>query len=149
VSDELFHQQDDQINFQIMIYPLPTPGVDEISLIVNGNTYRYRNEPQQWQQFNWTMQNKNDETILKIITAKDKSPLIIEINSLWGIFQLLRRAEITKESNDIYRVTWKFHNDEGNAYKISLLFKWVNQPELYREIVSGTFEVTNRIFLIQ
>ena len=147
ISDGLFPHQDHQMNFHLEIYPEPTPGVDEISLTINGNVYRYRNEPQQWQQLNWNINHNNNSTILKVITAKQKNPLTIEINSTWGLYQLLRRADITQEQNSIYRATWKFTDAQGNNYKICLLFKLFNQTELFHDILGGTLQFTNQTFV--
>lgn len=143
IGNDLFDISNDKPGLIINLYPNPTPNVDEISLTLNGQEYRYRNEPQRWQQINWQAQDISGNAILKIIIANNTNPQIIEFDSVWGIFQLFHRAEIKKIANSTYRLTWQFKDEHERPIKVSCLIKMVNHKDFIDDIILQQLIVPN------
>lgn len=135
ISNELFDNHDNNLGFTLNIYPEPTPGIDEICLIVNGQEYRYRNEPQRWQQIKWQAQDSGSNAILKVIVANNSTQKTIEFNSAWGILQLLHRAEITQIGNATYHVMWHIADEQIKPIKVSMIIKITNQKDFITDII--------------
>lgn len=108
--------------FTFEIYPEPTLGLREIRLMTNHQTYRYRNDPQEWQSMHWALSDHADETSLEIITAHGKVGNI-EFDSPWGLLRLFEKATLTRLSQGEFRAQWTIRADDGRHYRVDFLVK--------------------------
>lgn len=145
ITSELFKHNDNNIGFSIAFYPVPSPAFDEIKIISNGEGYRYRNEPQEWQSINWPGNVQNSGSSLEIIVAHDHSQAEIQYNGLWGIFSLFRRATIAHEAGNVYRATWILAADDGQKYPVSVLFRMAGDGNLITDLLVNTFLLPEKI----
>jgi len=131
--------------FDFEIYPEPTLGLKEIRFLTNNQTYRYRNDPQEWQSFHWILDPTNADTVLEIMTSNGSSGSI-EINSSWGLFRLLQKAALSRNSDGSFRARWKIRADNGHVYSVSFLFKTNKFNNLFDVVLFDHFRVPEEIF---
>ncbi len=132
-------------SFQFEIYPEPTLGLKEIRLMTNHQTYRYRNDPQEWQSMGWKLPEGADETSLEIMTSSG-SVGSIEFESPWGLFRLFQKADLTPISEDEFRATWNIRADNGRNYRVDFLVKTGQGNNLLKMVLFETFRLPERVF---
>jgi len=132
-------------SFEFEIYPEPTLGLKEIRLVTNRQTYRYRNDPQEWQWLQWKLADRVDETSLEVVTASG-SVGNIEFDSPWGLFRLFQKAIITPISDNEFRAHWTIHADNGRNYRVDFLVKTSESNNLLKLVLFQRFEVPERLF---
>ena len=101
LSDALFKGANDQLGFNFEIFPEPTPGLSEIALIANGQTYHYQNGPQQWQTANWPGSQADQNSELTAIAATGLSPNTMQAQGPWGLLRLLSQSQFTVQPDEI------------------------------------------------
>lgn len=126
--------------FNFEIYPEPTLGLKEIRLVINHQTYRYRNDPQEWQSLHWRLEQSDPDTVLEIVTDNG-SQGSIEINSPWGLFKLLQKAELSENSDGEFKAHWTIHADNGHAYPVNLMFKSNHDNNLFEVLLFEHFSL--------
>ncbi len=146
ISNNLFADGGDTPAFTIELYPEPTPGLREISMSTNGQTYRYRNDPQEWQKLRWPGEPPNDDTVLQIMTAEGDSHGSMEFESVWGFFKLLQHAELAPDSDGALRATWDIRTDSGRHYHVSFLVRNGSRHNLFKELLLERLNLPNQLF---
>lgn len=121
VSRSLFPHGDSDLALHYAIYPIPTPGLKEILIAVNGQTYPYRNGPQEWITFLWPGQDSmENETFIRITDTFSDAQAVKEFQGTWGFFHLLQEAQRISKTPEGYRAEWLFEYD-GDARKVRML----------------------------
>lgn len=144
LSDGLFGGGS-QTDFSFQIYPEPTPGLSQIILTANGQTFHYQNGPQQWQNFNWPGVNPQAGSELTAIAANGMSPDTLSAPGPWGLFRLLAQSQITPVQAAIYRATWQFKSDK-RTYAVTLLFQADSNNNLFQQLLLRTFNLPVTLF---
>ncbi|MDX2164843.1 MAG: type VI secretion protein IcmF/TssM N-terminal domain-containing protein [Gammaproteobacteria bacterium] len=132
-------------SFEFELYPEPTLGLKEIRLVTNKQTYRYRNDPQEWQSMQWKLVDRSDETSLEVVTANG-SVGNIEFDSPWGLFRLFQKAIITPVSHNEFRAQWSIRADNGRNYRVDFLVKTGETNNLLKLVLFQRFELPERVF---
>ncbi len=145
LSNALFKGNNNQLTFNLEIYPEPTPGLSQIILVINGQDYHYRNGPQQWQTLNWPGADQNQTSELTAIAATGMSPDTLQTQGAWGLFHLLKQAQLQPQPGSIYRATWKL-NGGGQHYAVSLLLRSDSNNELLQQLLQDGVELPSSLF---
>jgi type VI secretion system protein ImpL len=155
LSDGLFVNGGNNPELILSIYPEPTPGLREIMLTTNGQIFRYRNDPQEWQKINWpgelSVGDVSDapdasDTSLEIISAQNTDQGEIEFDGLWGLFALLQSAELMPDKDNALRATWKMHTDKGQRYQVNLLIKTDEDNIVLTDFLLQPFQLPAKMF---
>jgi type VI secretion system protein ImpL len=146
ISEGFFSENPEEAKFTFEVYPEPTPGLREISLSINGQSYRYRNEPQEWQKMHWPGEDNNDVTSLSVITAKEESVGTLQIESLWGLFKLLKQATLTDDKNSAILASWNIKAENDQHYKVSFLIKSAQNNNLFKSLMLEHFNLPTNLF---
>jgi type VI secretion system protein ImpL len=145
LSDNLFENGTAQPSFNFQIYPEPTQGLSEIILLMNGQTYRYRNGPQQWQTLTWSTSNNDQPSELTAIAAYGLSPDTLQAQGPWGLFHLLAQSHLTSEANNSYRARWELKT-AARSYSVSVLLKTENNSNVFNQLLNGTWQLPANLF---
>jgi type VI secretion system protein ImpL len=145
LSENLFKNGGSTPGFSFQIYPEPTPGLSQIILSVNGQSYRYQNGPQQWQLLNWPGGQIDNSSELTAIAANGLSPNTLQAQGAWGLFHLLAQSHLQATTGNIYRATWTL-NGGSQPYTVSLLLQGDSHANIFQQLLTGNFNLPAQLF---
>lgn len=145
LSDGLFKAGGGQPGFNFELYPEPTPGLSQIILLVNGQSYRYVNGPQQWQTLSWPGTQMGQDSALTAIAASGLSPNTLEAQGPWGLFHLLSQSQLTAEPGAAYRATWNMQSNDHD-YTVSLLVRGDDEDNVFQQLLINKFNLPASLF---
>ncbi len=120
MSQALFPDDTNELKVRFAIYPMPTPGVKEILFVSNGQSYPYRNGPQEWVNFTWPGQDTMDnESFIRITQSFADAQSAKEYQGVWGLFHLLHAASNVVKLDRGYKLGWRFN--QGGHKTIQML----------------------------
>ena len=107
----LFGDQD-AIGMRYWVSPVPTPGVSESMLEVDNNFYRYRNEPEEWREFNWSLESSQ---FAKVEVHMNSGSGIADLSyeGPWAFIKLLRNAQVTHTAGTQFKVAIPLNLSDG------------------------------------
>lgn len=145
ITNSLFKRGGTSPEMTFYLYPMPTPGISEITLETNGQMYRYRNEPQEWRKFEWP--GPTDRTGASVVAISEKQNLRAEENQYgtWGIFHLLRKARVVKEQGTQYLSEWKMESYNGKPVTVSFRVKADRTENLLQPDLFTNFSIPRKI----
>lgn len=105
-------QLQDGENSRFELQPLPTPGLSEIVLSIDGQELRYRNGPQQWQPFNWPGTNGEGARI-QVVNYAGSSTVVGNQSGRMGLMRLLAGSKVSQEGDGSAQLTWTLPKGSG------------------------------------
>nr|WP_269212546.1 type VI secretion IcmF C-terminal domain-containing protein [Chromobacterium vaccinii] len=105
-------QLQDGENSRFELQPLPTPGLSEIVLSIDGQELRYRNGPQQWQPFNWPGANGEGARI-QVVNYAGSSTVVGNQSGRMGLMRLLAGSKVSQEGDGSAQLTWTLPKGSG------------------------------------
>ncbi|AXE35875.1 type VI secretion system membrane subunit TssM [Chromobacterium phragmitis] len=105
-------QLQDGENSRFELQPLPTPGLSEIVLSIDGQELRYRNGPQQWQPFNWPGSGSEGARI-QVVNYAGASTVVGNQSGRMGLMRLLAGAKVNVDGDSAAQLTWTLPKGSG------------------------------------
>ncbi|WP_420991652.1 ImcF-related family protein [Cupriavidus sp. 30B13] len=106
IATRLLAQGEPQYRFEFK--PIPTPGLTDTLLTVDGQKLHYYNQRETWQAMNWPANNLQDlGTRLQWQTEKAGTNKSYEFGGRFGFVRMLERAHITPMDSATYELTWQ------------------------------------------
>ncbi|WP_218645285.1 type VI secretion system membrane subunit TssM [Aquitalea sp. LB_tupeE] len=99
-------QLQDGENSRFELQPQPTPGLSEISIVVDGQELRYRNGPQTWQPFNWPGSDNAGGARIQVVSYNGAASVVASQSGRMGLMRLLAAAKVTQDSSDLVQLSW-------------------------------------------
>nr|WP_269461357.1 type VI secretion system membrane subunit TssM [Aquitalea magnusonii] len=99
-------QLQDGENSRFELQPQPTPGLSEISIVVDGQELRYRNGPQIWQPFNWPGSDNAGGARIQVVSYSGAASVIANQSGRMGLMRLLAAAKVSQDSSDVVLLSW-------------------------------------------
>ena len=132
ITRGLFKRGGDTPSVTFYLYPMPTAGLSEVLIETNGQSYRYRNEPQEWRRFTWP--GSAERSGARIIGVSDRNNARAEIaaQGLWGLFHLFKRAKVVKERGAQYLSMWKMESVNGKPILVQFKVKADRYNNVFR-----------------
>jgi len=92
------------------LQPVPTPGLSETLIEIDGQTLRYRNGPQPWTSFTWpNSANSNAQGArIQVVSFAGVSTSVANFNGRLGLMRLLAQAKADNPSNPTVQLEWSF-----------------------------------------
>ena len=135
ITEGLFQQGSETSAFNLQVYPIPTPGLSQITIENNGVRLNYRNGPQEWSALSW-QGSANSDAALIAIAAHQAGASNISQQGVWALWRLLAQANLTAESGGIVCAQWLL-SIQGKHYPIRFLFKTGNNNLLQEVLING------------
>jgi type VI secretion system protein ImpL len=104
-----------QTNFQVQ--PIPTAGLTEYTLEIDGQVMRYRNGPQNWAMFSWPSSQGQPGAKITAVTADGRTVEIANFPGQYGLKKLIDAAERKKVGNGLFNMTW---TGSGHSVTVNL-----------------------------
>jgi type VI secretion system protein ImpL len=99
-------QEGDAAKFELQ--PVPTPGLSEIVIEVDGQTLRYRNGPQPWIGFAWPNAQANVQGArLQVVAFSGVSASVANFGGRLGLMRLLSQARVEERGNGTAVLEWR------------------------------------------
>lgn len=100
-------QEGDGAKFELQ--PVPTPGLSEILIEVDGQALRYRNGPQPWTGFSWpnTVGNGVEGARIQIVSFAGVSTSVANFNGRLGLMRLLSQARVNEQNGSSAVLEWR------------------------------------------
>jgi type VI secretion system protein ImpL len=85
---------------------IPTPGLAEIAVNVDGQELKYRNGPQVWQRFVWPQPEAGSGARIQVVSNGGVSSTLASQNGSMGFMRLLGNARVVQESSELVQLSW-------------------------------------------
>jgi type VI secretion system protein ImpL len=108
-----------QTNFQLQ--PIPTAGLTEYTIEIDGQSLRYRNGLQDWMDFTWPNNQGQPGAKITAVTSDGKTVEIANFPGQFGLEKLINAAERKKLNNGQFTMTWA-----NGATHVSVNFKLIS-----------------------
>ncbi len=93
-----------QTNFQLQ--PIPTPGMTEYTVEIDGQIMRYRNGQQDWNSFTWPYVQGQPGAKITAVTADGRNVEIANYPGQFGLEKLINSAQRKKLDNGAFMMSW-------------------------------------------
>ncbi|WP_354686733.1 ImcF-related family protein [Cupriavidus necator] len=106
IAAHMLAQGEPQYRFEVK--PIPTPGLTDTVLTLDGQKLHYYNQRETWQAMAWPAANLQDlGTRLQWQTEKAGTNKSYEFGGRWGLVRMLERAHIEPLDSATYQLTWQ------------------------------------------
>ena len=122
VKRSLFSKDSERSEFQFQILPIPQRGIRETYLGFSEQSYRYRNEPEEWRKFKWPGQGTTEVARVYAVDRSGKRASI-EKSGPWALLRVLNAAKIKWIKGTEYTASWSFKR-KSNKVKYPLSAKF-------------------------
>lgn len=104
-------QEGDSAKFEIQ--PIPTPGLREILLEIDGQSLTYRNGPQSWTAFSWpsTANPGAHQARIQAVSFAGVPTSVVSYSGRLGLMRLLTQAKADNASNPNVMLEWRFKRE--------------------------------------
>lgn len=101
-------QEGDGAKFELQ--PVPTPGLSEIVIEVDGQLLRYRNGPQPWTSFTWpnAPANTAQGARIQVVSFSGAATSVANFGGRLGLMRLLAQARVDEHGGDTAQLEWRF-----------------------------------------
>lgn len=92
------------------LQPVPTPGLSEIVIEVDGQVLRYRNGPQPWTGFTWPNATGNSVqgARIQVVSFSGVSTSVANFGGRLGLMRLLNQARVDEHNGGTAMLEWRF-----------------------------------------
>lgn len=103
------------------LQPIPTPGLSETLIEIDGQVLRYRNGPQPWTSFTWPNPASPNAQGARIqaVSFAGVSTSVANFNGRLGLMRLLAQAKADNPANPTVQLEWRFKANRAGAEKAS------------------------------
>nr|WP_318035528.1 ImcF-related family protein [Cupriavidus laharis] len=106
IAAHMLAQGEPQYRFELK--PIPTPGLTDTLLTLDGQKLHYYNQRETWQMMTWPASNTQDlGTRLQWQTEKAGTNKSYEFGGRWGMVRMLERARVEPLDSATYQLTWQ------------------------------------------
>jgi type VI secretion system protein ImpL len=146
VSSSLFAGGGREPMVTFHLYPIPTPGMSEVTFESNGQIYRYRNEPQEWRRFVWPGESGSFGARIRGLDHTGRHSAERQADGVWGLFRLLSEANLQNLSGDVYATEWRLQDNAGNRHEIRFRLRADRQQNFIQERLFAGFRLPSSPF---
>jgi len=95
---------DPQVPFSVHIHPVPK--LASVALTVDGDTFEYRNGPEEWRAFKWPSPGKTPGASIKVRDPRGKVE-VIQQDGDWGLLRLFEQGTVRGSSQGTFTLSWR------------------------------------------
>lgn len=104
------------------LQPIPTPGIREILVEVDGQALHYRNGPQPWTGFSWpNPANPNVQASrIQVVSFSGVSTSVANHTGRLSLMRLLAQAKADDPTNPTVQLEWRFKRGSAGLEQVSI-----------------------------
>jgi len=95
---------DPQVPFSVHIHPVPK--LASVALTVDGDTFEYRNGPEEWRAFRWPSPGKTPGASIRVRDPRGKVE-VIQQDGDWGLLRLFEQGTVRASSAAMFTLSWR------------------------------------------
>lgn len=101
------------------LQPIPTPGLSEILIEVDGQSLRYRNGPQSWSGFSWPNVSGSgvEGARIQVVSFAGVSTSVANFTGRLGLMRLLSQAQVDERNGGTAVLEWRLKPASGEPEK--------------------------------
>ncbi|WP_158590420.1 type VI secretion system membrane subunit TssM [Noviherbaspirillum cavernae] len=111
----------DQPQTSFQLQPIPTAGLTEYTIEIDGQILRYRNGLQDWTNFTWPNANGQPGAKIVAVTSDGRAVEIANFPGQFGLEKLVNSAQRKKLDNGSFTMTWI-----GAGHQVSANFRLIS-----------------------
>lgn len=146
ISDGMFRRGDSNPGINISAYPFPSSSFSESSIGIDGTDFRYRNGPQEWQNFAWPGQNPGGR--VRAVRSGSQTSAELVTDGPWALIRLLGKARISSNEGGAVLATWSLLDSSGQRMSVSFKLRQDRGTALLTGSLQG-YQLPADIFLRQ
>jgi len=147
ISHGLFEKGSSNMGFYYHIYPKPSPNLMQIDMVIDGQSYRYQNGPQEWRMYHWPAPDADQGAYLSALATHGNRPNTLECDGPWGLFHLLAKSRLIHLRGSIYEATWRLKSAGKHVYPVHFQFQ-TDRNNVFEELLLSHFYLPSRLFTI-
>jgi type VI secretion system protein ImpL len=97
------------------LQPIPTPGISEILIEVDGQQLLYRNGPQPWVPVNWPSAGAAQGARIQVVFFNGATVQVVNYPGRMGLMRLLRAGRNARAGEDSAQIAWPVPAGPGHA----------------------------------
>lgn len=106
-----FVRDGEPVRFELQ--PVPTPGLSEIAVEIDGQQLRYRNGPQSWLAFAWPGDERSQGASIRTVDFAGASAALASHPGRMGLLRLLANAQVSTADGAVTQLEWRPAGDSG------------------------------------
>jgi type VI secretion system protein ImpL len=95
---------DPQVPFSVHIHPVPK--LASVAFTVDGDTFEYRNGPEEWRAFRWPSPGKTPGASIRVRDPRGKVE-VIQQDGDWGLLRLFEQATVASSTPAMFTLSWR------------------------------------------
>jgi type VI secretion system protein ImpL len=111
-------QEGEVSRFELQV--VPTPGLAEIAVNVDGQELKYRNGPQVWQRFVWPQPEAGTGARIQVVSNGGVSSTFVSQAGSMGFMRLLGNARVVQESGELVQLSWSSGRSGEDQVRLNL-----------------------------
>ena len=141
ITESLFGRGGRRPEMSFYLYPLPARGVSEIMLESNGQSYRYRNGPQEWRRFTWPGDQNTLGARVAGVSRRGQVRDEVKVSGPWALFRLLNQASISRESSSEFVLQWELNGGLSDPLVVRYRLRADRQANVFSRRVLSSFSL--------
>ncbi|QBG34917.1 type VI secretion system membrane subunit TssM [Litorilituus sediminis] len=151
VTRSLFPKGSEDSEFQFQALPVPQRGIRETYLGFSEQSYRYRNEPEEWRKFTWPGRGTTEVARVYAVSHEGRR-VEVEMAGPWALLRVLNEAQIKWIKGTEYAVNWPF-SQQNKAVETKLTAKFMlksgRSNGIFNKNTMTSFSLPNTLFTPQ
>jgi len=145
ITSGLFLRAKDEPQVQFAVYPIPSGGVRESMFGCNGQSFVYRNEPQEWQVFQWPGPESVQGSQVYAVASYGRTKAAVNCEGIWGLFHLLQRARVQQVAGGLL-YSWELQTPEGRSLTVRFKLKPDRTANVFADGIFSRFRLPADLF---
>ena len=141
ITESLFGRGSRRPEMSFYLYPVPARGVSEIMLESSGQSYRYRNGPQEWRRFTWPGDQNSLGAKVAGVSRRGQVRDEIKVSGPWALFRLLSQASISRKGASEFEVQWELNGGLSDPLLVRYRLRADRQANVFSHQVLSSFSL--------
>lgn len=145
ITESLFGRGGRRPEMSFYLYPVPAKGVSEIMLETSGQSYRYRNGPQEWRRFSWPGDDNTPSAKVAGVSRRGQIRDEIRVSGPWALFRLLNEASISRSSSSEFVLQWELNGGVSEPLLVRYRLRADRQANVFNRRVLSRFQLPHKM----
>lgn len=145
ISNGMFKRGDTNPSVNFSLYPYPNSALNESLIGIDGTEFRYRNGPQEWQNFVWPGQNPGGR--VRGVRNGNMASGELLTEGPWALFRLFEKAQISARQGDTFVASWSLNDSSKQRLSISFKVRADRSASLFQPGALQGYQLPAEVFL--
>jgi len=145
VTRSLFPRDGQDIGVSFQVMPVAQRGIRETYFAFNEQSYRYRNEPEEWRKFSWPGQGAIDKAV---VSGRDSrgNQWSQESRGPWALLKLLNYGKVKWKKGTEFTARWELGNEPESRFTVEVALRSSRNSGIFSKYLFSSFGLPNALF---